>query len=392
MKLRSSFILALSLASIALVIYACGSSPTTPSSATATATPASSVPTNTKTPNPPTNTPTATSIPTNSGVVTTLAGSVGVTGATNASGTNATFSYPEGIAVDAYGYVYVGDYMNNMIRKISPGGAVTTFAGSGATGSTDATGTNASFDNPAGVALDSFGNLYVVDNSDNLIRKISPAGAVTTIAGQVGGGYADNAVGTNALFNGPMGIAVDTAGNVYVADMGNNMIRKISTGGAVTTLAGQLAYGHADNVVGTSASFYQPEGVAVDASGNVYVADSSNHMIRKISSAGAVTTLAGQTASGHADNAIGTNASFCSPYGVALDSYGNIYVADGCNNMIRKISPAGAVTTLAGQLTAGSADLTGTNASFKVPTNLAIDSYGTIYVADYGNDTIREIH
>ncbi len=320
-------------------------------------------------------------------IVTTFAGS-GVKGSADGTGARASFNSPYGIAVDKSGNVYVADTINNSIRKISSAGAVTTLAGSGSMGSDDGTGTAASFNGPSGIAVDKSGNVYVADQRNNLIRMISPAGAVTTLAGSGSAGSA-NGIGKAASFNGPNGVAVDDAGSVYVADFGNNLIRKITSAGAVTTLAGSGSVG-SDDGTGTAASFKYPNGVAVDGSGNVYVADFGNDRIRKITSAGAVTTLAGSGSAGAADGT-GSVASFYSPDGVAVGGSGNLYVADTDNNSIRKITPAGAVTTLAGSSVRGSADGLGTAASFYAPAGVAVDSSGDVYVVDTHNNLIRKI-
>jgi hypothetical protein len=424
------------------------------------------------------------------GEVTTLAGS-SASGSIDGTGTAASFYLPSGVAVDIAGNVVVADYGNNMIRKISAAGVVTTLAG-GVRGSTDGTGTAASFAGPWGVAVDAVGNVYVGDFGNRKIRKISAAGEVTTLAGSGGIGSVDG-TGTAASFYSPKGVAVDAAGNVYVADGDGagdfaNKIRKItgdsvtstavtanpnpssdgrivtltatvtgsapnglvqfydagaslgtaqplasgratvqtgsltvgghtitatyfadannlgSTSGSVTltvntavnqtyfvsTLAGSGLIGSADGT-GTAASFYYPEGnAAVDAAGNVYVADSGNNKIRKISAAGVVTTLAGSGSAGSADGP-GTTAQFSDPKGVAVDATGNVFVADAVNNKIRKISAAGVVTTLAGSGSADSADGTGTAASFRYPTGVAVDSAGNVYVADHDNHKIRKV-
>ena len=320
-------------------------------------------------------------------IVTTFAGS-GVKGSADGTGARASFNSPYGIAVDKSGNVYVADTINNSIRKISSAGAVTTLAGSGSMGSADGTGTAASFNGPSGIAVDKSGNVYVADQRNNLIRMISPAGAVTTLAGSGSAGSA-NGTGKAASFNGPNGVAVDDAGAVYVADFGNNLIRKITSAGAVTTLAGSGSVG-SDDGTGTAASFKYPNGVAVDGSGNVYVADFGNDRIRKITSAGVVTTLAGSGSAGATDGT-GSVASFYSPDGVAVGGSGNLYVADTDNNSIRKITPAGAVTTLAGSSVRGSADGLGTAASFYAPAGVAVDSSGDVYVVDTHNNLIRKI-
>jgi serine/threonine-protein kinase len=315
--------------------------------------------------------------------VNTLAGS-GSQGSANGTGTAASFYQPTGITVDTAGNVYVADYRNNLIRKINSAGLVTTFVGTLSPGSANGTGTYASFFQPTGVAVDVSGNVYIADNGNNLIREISPAGVVTTMAGNGTVGFV-NGIGSAASFSGPQGIAVDVSGNVYVADYGNNLIREISPNGVVTTLAGSGTSGSV-NGVDTAAAFNEPTGVAVDVAGNVYVADYGNNLIRKISPAGMVTTLAGSGNTGAA-NGTGTAASFNGPTGLAVDASGNVYVADYGNNLVREITPAGVVTKL-GSGTGGP----GKSLSFNGPYGIAIDAVGNIYVAVYGNSTIQKIN
>ena len=320
------------------------------------------------------------------GVATTLAGS-GVIGSANGIGTAAQFSGPRGVAVDSSGTIYVADADNHQIRKITAAGVVTTLAGSGTAGSANGTGIAAQFTTPYGVAVDSSGTIYVADTFNNLIRKITAAGVVTTLAGSGAVGSA-NGTGTAAQFNNPRGIAVDSLGTVYVADTSNHQIRKITAAGVVTTLAGST-YG-STNGTGIGAQFAYPYGIAVDSSGKVYVGDSQNNLIRKITAAGVVTTLAGGSRFGGSANGIGGTAQFAYPMGVAVDSSGTVYVADYYNYSIRKITPAGAVTTPAG-LAPGFADATGIVAKFAAPVGVAVDSSGTIYVADSDNNRIRKI-
>ena len=257
------------------------------------------------------------------------------------------------------------------------------FAGSPATsGSMDGTGGAATFGTPYGIAIDSSGNLYVADKKNDTIRKVTASAVVTTIAGETGSPGSTNATGTAAQFNEPSGVAVDSGGDIYVADTANDVIRKVTSGGVVTTLAGVAGTSGSTDGAGASALFNQPIGLAVDASGNVYVADSGNNTIRKITSGGTVSTLAGSPGvSGSADGT-GAAALFHSPRGVAVDGSGNLYVTDGQNCTIRRITSAGAVTTLAG--TPGSfANAAGTGAAalFDVPVGIAVNSGGTLYVA-----------
>ena len=322
------------------------------------------------------------------GIVTTFAG-VGINGNADGTASSARFDSPSGVAVDAKGFVYITDTNNHKIRKISPEGEVTTYAGIGSSGSTDGIGTAASFNEPTGLALDAAGNVYVADTGNHKIRKISPTGEVTTLAGIETSGSTDG-VNTQASFYSPTGIAVDANGNVYVADYNNNKIRKINPIGEVTTLAGNGEYNSTEGA-GTTASFSNPSGVAVDIVGNVYVADSNNNKIRKISATGEVSTLAGSGGLGNSIDGIGTAASFDVPSGLAIDVAGNVYVADTFNHKIRKISSSGTVTTYAGNSSWGSDDGEGPAASFFSPKGISVDVTGNVYVADSGNHKIRKI-
>lgn len=320
-------------------------------------------------------------------LVRTLAGST--VGFTDGQGNVAKFRNPTSVAVDAVGNIYVADSVNNVIRKITTTGVVTTFAGSlaGTPFFTDDVGTAARFNTPTGVAVDSSGNVYVADTTNNRIRKITPTGSVSTLAGQSNALFLDGN-GTSAAFSAPVGVAVDSSGNVYVADAGNNAIRKITPAGDVTTLAGGNGPPGAIDGPGATATFGSPQGVAVDSAGNVYVADSDNNRIRKITSGGVVSTLAGST-NGYQDG-IGTAAQFNIPYGVAVDAGGNVYVTDTFNYRIRKITPVGVVTTLAGS-TQGTPDGVGTAGQFFYSKGIAIDSSGTMYVAEDFSHRIRVI-
>ena len=323
---------------------------------------------------------------TSSPTVTTFAGS-GTPGFIDGTKAQASFNYPTGIAISNQGYLFVADKQNSAVRIITPAGVVNTLGGTGIPGFVN-TADSVTFNFPGGVGTDAAGNVYVADESNNAIRLITTAGVVSTFAGNGVSGFA-NATGTAATFNNPASTAADTAGNVYVADNGNNVIRKITPLGVVTTFAGSGVRGAA-NGTGTAASFNQPEALAIDAAGNVYVADMGNNLIRKITAKGVVTTLAGSGSPGAA-NGLGTAASFSAPAGVAVDATGNVYVGDSNNNLVRKIGTDGTVTTLAGTGAAGSANGTPAASTFNSPQGVAVDTYNRVFVVDTGNSMIRMI-
>jgi len=321
------------------------------------------------------------------GTVVTFAGS-GLMGSADGKGAEASFSNLMGVATDTAGNIYVADSQNNLIRKIDPEGIVSTLAGSGQPGSKDGKGAAASFFNPAAISVDKKGDVYVADKQNNLVRKISPDGLVTTVAGrwekneEYGGKF--------PVFDYPAGIVVDAAGNIYVTDSFHNKIRKIGPNGKITTIAGNINPGSKDGA-GTAASFFIPQGIALDPKGNLYIADTYNNMIRKISPAGIVTTVAGKTKRGAA-NGRGSAASFNHPDGLAIDKTGNIYVADAGNNMIRKITPDGLVSTVAGSRTQGSKNGSLKEASFFKPMGITLDKQANIYIADFENNAVRKIN
>jgi sugar lactone lactonase YvrE len=290
------------------------------------------------------------------------------------TGTNASFHYPYEIDIDSSGNLYVGDSYNHRVRKVTTNGVVTTLAGSGGNSYADGTGTGASFNYPQGIAVDSNGNVFVGDLNNNRIRKVTPAGVVTTYAGS-SYGYLDG-TNTNAQFRSPNGLAVDNSGNIYLADFNNYRIRKIDPDGIVTTVAGTNS-GYVDGFV-TNAKFNHPSVVTLDSNGNMIVSDFDNFKIRKITPAGDVTT-------------IGASGSFGRPCGVVADNYGNVFVADMTANRIQKISATGVVTVIAGSGTSAYADGIGTNASIYQPAGLVFDSSGNLFVSDQFNNRIRKI-
>jgi hypothetical protein len=328
-----------------------------------------------------------------SGVVTTLAGKAGISGSADGTGSAARFRYPTGVAVDGAGNVFVADRDNNTIRRVTPAGLVTTMAGNPAAyGSDDGTGSAARFNHPFGVAVDTNGNVFVADADNHTIRKVSASRVVTTLAGSAGASGSADGTGIAARFHGPTGVAVDDAGNVLVADQLNHTVRKVSATGLVTTLAGSAGVPGSADGTGSAARFYYPTSVALDTSSNVFVADQFNHTVRKVSAAGVVSTLAGSAGSPGSDDGTGSAARFHNPAGVAVGDAGDVFVADYTNNVIRKVSAAGVVTTLAGSAGCpGSADGTGSAARLNGPDGVAVDSYGNLYVADTLNNTIRKV-
>ena len=332
-----------------------------------------------------TTTPTTTTTTVVSGVVSILAGASAFHSFADGTGTAAKFNSPEGLVVDSSGNVYVADRGNNRIRKITSAGVVTTFAGSATAGTANGTGTAATFNQPNAITIDSSGNLYVIDAfAATQIRKITPAGVVTSFAGQVGVTGSTDGTGTAARFGGIQGIAIDSSDNLYVTDTSNFKIRKITSAGVVTTFAGSGTTGTV-NATGTAASFQDINRITVDSSGNLYVVESTALTIRKITSAGVVTTLAGSGTSAYVDGT-GTAASFQQIGGITVDSSGNLYVTEsGGGQTIRKITPAGVVTTFAGLKDTGGEDVNGTltAARFSQPYGIAIDSSNNLYISEF---------
>jgi sugar lactone lactonase YvrE len=320
-----------------------------------------------------------------------LAGQLGGTGNIDGSGAAARFNYPIGLALDLNGNLLIADRENQLIRKINPRGMVSTLAGTpGTYGAADGPGRAATFYDPTGVAVDGAGNIYVADGLNNTIRKIDGSGVVSTLAGTAGpAGYQDGQ-GTSARFNDPMGVATDAAGNVYVADGANCLIRRVSPTGLVSTYAGLAGFHAGTDGVGSDARFVFPDGIASDGDA-LYVADSESQSVRKIAPGAIVTTLAGNSGiSGFTDGTAGA-AEFNNPAGVTVAG-ADILVADFSNDTIRKVTQAGVVTTIAGMAQVkGSADGTSGSARFNAAGGVVADRSGNIYVADTYNNTIRKI-
>jgi hypothetical protein len=319
--------------------------------------------------------------------VNTYAGN-GIAGFTDGPGASAQFNGVSRMDVNLNGEIVLADFNNHSIRLIDTKGQVSTIAGNGTAGLVNGTGGQARFSRPFGVEVDSKGEIYVADFDNNVIRKISTANVVSVYAGTGQAGF-DNGDISIASFNGPIDIAVDGNGNLYVADFYNHAIRRIDTNGNVTTLAGSGSPGF-DDLKGTAASFNIPAGIGIDNSNNVIVADLANHAIRLVDGGGTVSTIAGDGVAGSNDGAIGI-ARFNFPYDADVDANGNIYVADDKNHKTRIILTNNTVTTLAGSGTEGFLDGEADNAQFNDPVGILVISEELMYVGDSENHRVRII-
>lgn len=319
--------------------------------------------------------------------VRTLSGD-GTLGSKNGNGDQAQFRFPSGIATDAEGNLYVADRNSNTIRKVTLQGITTTVAGDGGIGLVNGNAANARFNLPSDLVVDDVGNIFVADAGNNCIRKITPDGFVSTLAGTGAEGYKDGP-GLQAMFSAPTGITLDRDfESVYVTDEKNNVIRKITAGGIVSTIAGTGVIGFKDGEAKTEAQFNTPFSLDIDALGNLYVADVGNFRIRKISKVGVVSTWAGTGVNGTKDGNK-DEAQFGIITGVKLDQWGNMYAVDVFNSTLRKIAVDGTVSTITGQMGLGFADGRADKAKFKSPLDVAIDHFGNLFVSDRENQRIR---
>ncbi|HVA99235.1 MAG TPA: PKD domain-containing protein, partial [Bacteroidia bacterium] len=306
---------------------------------------------------------------------------------------------PRITAIDGSGNIYILDEVNNVIRKINSSGIISKFAGNGtASYSGDGSAaTAAGLNHPRGVAVDASGNVYIGDYGNNRIREVNySTGIITTIAGNGTAGFSgDGGAATAAELNNPQGVAVDTYGNVYIADFINSVIRKVNTSGIISTIAGNTTMGYlGDGSAATAAELSGPVSVAIDASGNVYIGDYNNNVIRKVNTSGIISTIAGNHVAGYSgDGGAATAAQLFRPAGLAIDNSGNIYFADGGNSVIRKVNTSGIISTIAGNHVAGYSGDGGaaTAAELQYPQGVAVDSSGNFYIADYNNNRIRKL-
>jgi sugar lactone lactonase YvrE len=331
-------------------------------------------------------------------IITTVAG----TGTYSYSGdggpaVNAQLNQPKGVAVDPLGNIYIADYNNSRIRLVNTAGNISTFAGNGSSGSGGDGGpaTSASFAYSNAVAIDASGNVYITDAGNNRVRKINSSGIISTFAGNGTNGFGgDGGAATSAQLNNPIGLAVDANGNVYIADAYNHKIRKVNTSGVISTYVGTTAGFSGDGGPSTGAQIDQPTGIAIDKLGNLYIADNSNNRIRKVNSLGIISTIAGTGSYGFSgDGGNATNANLANPNSVAADTSGNIYFSDYANDRVRKISKAGIISTLAGTFVSGYNGDGGlaSNAELYRPEGVAVDLYGNVYIADKLNHRIRKV-
>ena len=319
--------------------------------------------------------------------------------------TSAKLSDPTAIAVDAAGDLFIADSIDNAIREVdSATDLIDTVAGNGAgnySGNGEAA-TGSELYDPMNVAIDTAGNLFIADSNNNVVREVNVStGVITTVAGSGIWGYSgDNGAATSAKLFDPMGVAVDAAGDIFIADSGNNVVRKVDLStGVISTVAGNGTSGYSgDGGAATSAQLNDPTGIAVDAAGDLVIADSGNNVIREVDSAGAISTVAGSYALGSGysgDGGAATSAQLSYPTDVAVDAAGDLFIADTCNNVVREVDSAGVISTVAGNYALGSGYSgdggAATSAQLSYPTGVAVDAVGNLYIADTGNSVVREI-
>jgi uncharacterized repeat protein (TIGR01451 family) len=310
--------------------------------------------------------------------------------------TNAILDNPTGLAFDNSGDFFIADAVNNRVRKVTPNGTIATVAGNGSDGYSGDGGpaTSATLSVPSGVAVDVSGNLYIADTLNNRIRKVTPDGNITTFAGNGTHGYSgDGASASAAELAAPVGVAVDAASNVYIADTDNHRIRMVAPNGTITTVAGNGVQGYlGDGLPAAVAELNQPRGIAVDSKGDLFIADSGNQVVRLVASGGVINTLAGTGAAGYSgDGGPATGATLFDPSGVAVDATGVLYVADASNSVVRRVDPGGTIWTVAGNDTAGYSGDGGPaiNAQLDTPSGVAVDTAGNVYIADTNNSVVR---
>lgn len=332
------------------------------------------------------------------GTITTVGG--GVAPPASAAALGAQLQYPEGLAIDANGNLYIAETGNHVVRKLATDGTLTLVAGNGTPGYSGDGGsaTGAQLNSPAAVAIDPSGNLYISDSGNNVIREVTPDHAISTFAGGGTGVCSGGGAAAGVQLLDPAGLAVDSQGDLYIADSGHGCVLEITPAGQVSTIAGGSAPVSdvflSDQTTANATTLYIPQGVAVDSSGNVYIADTGNACVRKVKPDGTITVVAGSGAFGYSgDGGAATSAQLSAPWSVALGASGNLYIADTMNERVRKVAADGSITTIAGNGTpgySGDGDA-GTSAQLNMPWSVAVDSNGDVYISDWGNQAIRRL-
>jgi PIN domain nuclease of toxin-antitoxin system len=335
---------------------------------------------------------------TSSGIISTVAGNE-IRGFSGDGGpaTSARLSYPYSVAVDTAGNLFIADTYNHCVRKVTPGGVISTVAGNGTYGFSGDGGpaTAAQLRIPQGVAVDTAGNLFIADTGNNRVRKVTPGGVISTVAGNGTHGFSgDGGPATSAQLNYPSGVAVDTARNLFIADRNNNRIRKVAPGGVISTVAGNGTYGFSgDGGPAMAAQLRIPQGVAVDTTRNLFIADYGNNRVRKVTSNGVISTVAGNGIRGFSgDVGPAASARLNGPSGVAVDTARNVFIADTGNNRVRKVTSSWVISTVAGNGIRGFSGDGGpaTSARLSYPYGVAVDTAGNVFIADF-NQRIRKV-
>jgi len=307
--------------------------------------------------------------------------------------TSSDLNLPCGVAVDSSGNVYIADLVNNLVEKVTPTGTLSIIAGTGNPGTpTEGPATSSDLQYPQGVAVDSSGNVYIADTSNNLVEKVTPSGTLSIIAGTGNRGAPTEGPATSSDLWSTQGVAVDSSGNVYIADYGNSLIEKVTPGGTLSIIAGNGNFDPPTAGPATSSALYGPAGVAVDSSGNVYIADTGNNLVEKVTPGGTLSIIAGTGHYGTPTAGPATSSDLNSSIGVAVDSSGNVYIGDAGNNLVEKVTPTGTLSIIAGTgnpgtPTAGPA----TSSDLNYPGGVAVDSSGNVYIADGLNNLVEKV-
>ncbi|MCX6396057.1 MAG: PxKF domain-containing protein [Propionibacteriales bacterium] len=307
--------------------------------------------------------------------------------------TSSNLFNPYGVAVDGSGNVYIADTVNNRVEKVTPGGQLSVIAGTGDTGApTEGPATSSNLDLPIGVAVDGSGNVYIADYGNNRVEQVTPGGQLSVIAGTSSQGAPTAGPATSSNLNSPAGVAVDGSGNVYIADQGNHRVEQVTPGGQLSVIAGTGVAGAPTAGPATSSNLDNPTGVVVDGTGNVYIADGRNNQVEKVTPGGQLSVIAGTGAAGAPTAGPATSSNLRTPFGVAVDGSGNVYIADTSNHRVEKVTPGGQLSVIAGTGAAGAPTAgPATSSNLSYPTGVAVDGTGNVYIADFGNHRVEKL-